>query len=90
MCGCSRSWPSDPLEESYLTVDGRESIQDSVDSTLLRTGGRTFLATETAITMELQRSVRAARILPATTFHLPCSENMFHLAWMTWEKARKS
>ena len=47
MCGCSRSWPSDPLEESYLTVDGRESIQDFVDNTLLRTGGRTFLVTET-------------------------------------------
>jgi Zn-dependent protease len=44
---------SDLMEENYLTVDGRESIQDFVDHTLLRTGGRTFLVTEGGNTVGL-------------------------------------
>jgi Zn-dependent protease/predicted transcriptional regulator len=44
---------SDLMEEKYLTVDGRESVQDFVDHTLLRTGGRTFLVTEDGNTVGL-------------------------------------
>jgi len=37
---------SDLMVRDYPTVDGRESIQDFVDHTLLRTGGRSFFVNE--------------------------------------------
>jgi len=43
----------DLMEDKYLTVDGRQSIQDFVDNTLLRTAGRTFLVTEDGNTVGL-------------------------------------
>ncbi|TCK72753.1 site-2 protease family protein [Acidipila rosea] len=44
---------SDLMVKNYPTVDGRESIQDFVENTLLRTGGRSFLVTEGGNTIGL-------------------------------------
>ncbi len=44
---------SDLMVEDYPTVDSHESIQDFVDHTLLRTGGRSLLVTENGNTVGL-------------------------------------